>query len=94
METRRKTWVLVGGLAILIAFGPGAVQWLQLRWRQHVMDRRLRVLEARRDELEAEQQRLKTDPVYVEDRIRSTFKVAKPGEFVVPMGDDAQSSKR
>ncbi len=94
METRRKTWLLVGSLALVIAFGPGAIQWVQLRWRQHVMDQRLRVLEAKRDELETEQQRLKTDPVYVENRIRSTFKVAKPGEVVVPLTDDNTPPKR
>ena len=93
MDTRRKTWLLVGGLALVIAFGPGAIQWLQLRWRAHSMDTRLRALEARHTHLATEQHRLKTDPVYVENRIRSTFKVAKPGEVVVPMTDDTIPSK-
>ncbi len=48
------------------------------------MHRRLQQLEAFHRALTEEQQRLTSDPVYVEGLIRSTFKVAKPNELVIP----------
>ncbi len=34
-----------------------------------------------------EQQQLMSNPIYVEGLIRSTFKVAQPDEYVVPLND-------
>ncbi len=76
-----------------LIFGPGFVQLLQMSYRQHLMDRRLRELEATREQLRAQHQRLESDPTYVEGLIRSTFKVAKPGELVVPVDGDTSNGK-
>ena len=72
-------------IALVVIFGPGLAQWVSLSWRQHLMDRRLRELEARSQALTTEHDRLTSDPAYVEGKIRSTFKVAKPNELVVPL---------
>lgn len=72
-----------------LVFGPGAAQWVWLRRREHVLDQRLRVLEARHAELNAEQQRMASDPVYAEGVIRSTLKLSKPGELVVRVDDSS-----
>jgi two-component sensor histidine kinase len=48
------------------------------------MHRRIQRLEAVHRELTDEQKRLTSDPVYVEGLIRSTFKVAKPNELIIP----------
>ena len=81
----RKTWLIGILVALALIFGPGFVQLLQMSYRQHLMDRRLRELEATHERLRAQHQRLESDPTYVEGLIRSTFKVAKPGELVVPL---------
>ena len=75
---------LIGGsLALALIFGPGAIQWLRLSRHARALDRRLRELEAIHQQLTDEQQRLASDPVYVEGMVRSTFKMSKPGELVV-----------
>ena len=68
-----------------VLFGPGLAHWAWLSWRERALERRLRELDALRQSLADEQQRLTGDPTYVEGVIRSTFKVAKPGEVVVPL---------
>ena len=88
---KRRTWLT--GISVLAAavFGPGLVQLARLSWEQHRLDRRLVQLSAEREQLAQEEQRLQTDPTYVEGLIRSTFKFAKPGELVIPL-DAAPSS--
>ena len=86
----RRPWIVIACVAILAIFGPGFLALARLSWRQHLMDRRLTELETSHRELTAKHQRLQSDPTYVEDLIRSTFKVAKPGEVVVPL--DAESA--
>lgn len=85
--TRGWLWVL---LTLAVIFGPGAVQWLRLSWDERVLARRMRELEATHQRLTDEQQRLASDPVYVEGLIRSTFKMSKPGELVVPLASEPQ----
>ena len=82
---KRRMWVT--GISVLAAavFGPGLVQLARLSWEQRRLDRRLAQLSAQRAQLAQEEQRLQTDPTYVEGLIRSTFKVAKPGELVIPL---------
>ncbi len=84
-------WVLI---TLALIFGPGAAQWLRLSWHERALDRRLRELEATHQQLSDEQQRLASDPVYVEGLIRSTFKMAKPGELVVTRSDDPSAARR
>ena len=86
---RRTAWLIA--LALLAAiFGPGTIQWLQMSWQHHTLAARIRALEAEQQVLQAERERLTHDTTYVEGLVRSTFKVAKPGELVVPL--DAERS--
>jgi hypothetical protein len=90
--TRRR---LVAGACVIVAlFGPGVFQWLRLSWHERVLDRRLRALEATHQQLSDEQQRLASDPVYEEGLIRSTFKMAKPGELVVTRSEKPTKPRR
>ena len=83
---RRARPVLVWGVWLTaIVFGPGLYQLLRLTWTQWRLDRQLSRLSIQQEQLRAEQARLQSDPVYIEGRIRSTFKVAQPGEVVIPL---------
>jgi cell division protein FtsB len=84
---RARRWTLGLFLAAAVLFGPGLVQWVGLRWRQHQLDRRLARLSAERVRLTQEQQRLETDPGYVEGLIRTTFKWAQDGELVITLDE-------
>jgi cell division protein FtsB len=88
---RPRRWI---GWAIAFAaglFGPGLYDMARLAWRERALDEQLAALEARRHELTSEQERLEKDPTYVEGLIRSTFKVAKEGELVIPV--DSSTSR-
>ena len=87
--TLRTRWSLAVG-AGLVLFGPGLVQLGRLALEQRRLDRRLAELEQQRAQLAKEQGRLESDPSYMEGLIRSTFKMAQPGELVIPL--DAPSS--
>ena len=89
----RVRWALPLGLVGLLVFGPGMVQLAHLSLIQRTLDRRLADLSSRQDQLTHEQQRLQSDPTYLEGLIRSTFKVAKPGEIVIPVTDDHQVTR-
>ena len=85
------------GIALvgLVLFGPGLFDWARMAVTQRQLDRRLAELDARKAQLMKEQQRLESDPGYVESLIRSTFKMAQPGEYVIPLDSpQAPSSKR
>ena len=88
---KRRAWAAGIGVFAAAVFGPGLVQLARLSWQQHRLDRRLAQLSAKRERLAQEEQRLTTDPTYVEGLIRSTFKLAKPGELVIPL--DAAPSR-
>ena len=93
MDPRKRRRLLIGFGALAAAvFGPGLVQLARLSWDQHRLDRRLAQLGAEREQLSQEERRLQTDPTYVEGLIRSTFKLAKPGEIVIPL--DAAEPRR
>ena len=88
---KRARWLIGLGLVGLFLFGPGLVALLRLSMKERQLDRRLRELQREEVRLRAERQRLESDPTYVEGLIRSTFKHAKPGEYVIPL-DAAPSS--
>ncbi len=90
---KRPGWVSWAvGLGLLL-FGPGLVQMARLAWEQRRLDRQLAQLQSRQDALRTEAQRLRTDPAYMEGLIRTTFKYAQPGEYVIPLdGDPASKS--
>ncbi|MBI2884729.1 MAG: septum formation initiator family protein [Candidatus Omnitrophica bacterium] len=90
LPPRRRTAWLIGAALLAAVFGPGTLQWLQISWQHHTVSGRIRALEAQQQALQAERERLTHDTTYLEGLVRSTFKVAKPGELVVPM-DDASS---
>ena len=81
--------MLILGLIAVILFGPNTYQLIRLHWMEHQLDHRLAQLAAEQDRLLKEQQRLASDPAYVEGLIRSTFKVAQPGELVIPLDDSS-----
>ena len=83
---KRTRWIvgLVGVLAVVL-IGPASVDWIRLSLRQRQIDRQLEALKQERARLLAQQARLQTDPTYVEGLIRSTFKQARRGEYVIPM---------
>ena len=82
--------VLLGLFVVLgLLFGPNTYQLIRLYWRERQLDHRLATLSAEQDRLVKEHQRLASDPTYVEGLIRSTFKVAQPGEIVIPLDDSS-----
>jgi len=82
---QRTHWLVAGGLAAALLFGPDLYYYGRLSVLQRRLDRRLAVLSAEHERLTQEQARLQSDPTYVEGLIRSTFKWARPGEYVVPL---------
>jgi cell division protein FtsB len=66
-------------------FGPGAYELIRMDLRQRQLDWQLRRLQEQEAALAREDLRLRSDPVYVEGLIRTTFKYAKPGEYVIPL---------
>ena len=93
MDQRQTRLIKMGALIAALVIGPGAAQLAWLSWRQHRLARQQRRLETLYQQLAQEQRRLTHDPVYVEGLIRSTFKVAKPDELVVPLASQ-ESSRR
>ena len=92
METRTRRFLGVG-LAGLVLFGPGAVWLIRMEVRQRRLDRQLAELKATREQLAAEEARLRSDPAYVEGLIRTTFKFAKPGELVIPLDSSPDKAR-
>ena len=88
---RRPAWIGILGVLALIALGPGLLDWAWIAWHRHWAARRVAELAARHAQLADEQRRLTSDPLYVEDLARSTLKISKKGEVVVPL---ASSSRR
>ncbi len=91
MNPKRTRRLLVIGGASLLLFGPGLVQLIRLSLERRRLDRRLTELETQRARLTKEQERLESDPAYVEGLIRTTFKVAEPGELVIPLNASSSS---
>ena len=81
-------WILGISLVGLLLFGPGFYEWARLSLMQRRLDRRLAELAAQHEQLEREHERLQSDATYLEGLIRSTFKLAQPGELVVPLDPD------
>ena len=82
---KRRQWMIGASVAVAAVFGPGVVQFVRLSLEQRRLDWRLSQLSAEHERLTQEERRIHTDPTYVEGLIRSTFKLAQPGEFVIPL---------
>ena len=77
---------MLGAVGLLvIAFGPGFISLVGQSWASFRLERKLHQLHATQQALATERERLTSDPTYIEGLTRSTFKVAKPGELVVPL---------
>ena len=85
---KRTRWILGVSVAGLVLFGPGLYEWARLSLMQRRLDRRLAELAAQHEQLEQEHERLQSDATYIEGLIRSTFKLAQPGELVIPLDSD------
>jgi len=77
-------------IALALIFGPSLYHLVGLSLEQRRLDRRLTELSKRQEALTQEQQRLTSDPTYVEGLIRSTFKLAQPGELVIPLDEPSR----
>ncbi len=89
-----RRWTFGVLIAVAAIFGPGLAQWVRLSWRERQLDGRLVRLSAERERLTQEQQRLETDPSYVEGLIRTTFKWAQKDELVIPLdGSDVRQHR-
>ncbi len=88
---KRTRWII--GLAVLtgILTGPAIVELAQLSLRQYQLDRQLEALRREHERLVAQRERLETDSTYVEGLIRSTFKQARRGEYVIPLAQTPSS---
>ena len=82
---KRARWLGVVILGLALLYGPGVLEQVRLWVQQRQLDRELSRLAAEREQLAAEEGRLKSNPAYVEGLIRSTFKYARPGEYVIPL---------
>ncbi len=91
---KRTRWIVGLSLTALVLFGQGLYQWIRLSSEQRRLDRQLAELAAEHGRLLQEQTRLQSDPAYVEGLIRSTFKLAKPGEYVIPLNAPHSSAVR
>jgi cell division protein FtsB len=89
VRTRRA--LALGIVAVAALFAPFAVQITSASLEEWRLDRRLAQVSRERKQLIEERRRLNDDPTYVEGLIRSTFKLAKPGEIVIPLPSSASS---
>ncbi len=90
---KRPGWITWAVGLGLVLFGPGFVDMARLAWRQRQLDRQLVRLNAQQQALRTEEARLRTDPAYVEGLIRTTFKYAQPGEYVIPLEGDPSTAQ-
>ena len=86
-EAKRRQVIIAVGLLAAAVFGPGCYYWGRLALERHRLDRQLAHLDREEQRLTQEYDRLQHDPSYVEGLIRSTFKVAKPGEIVISLDE-------
>ena len=87
---QRRSQLLALSIILAVALGPGLAHQLWIAWHTRQSDRRIDQLQETTTVLQTEQQRLQHDPVYLEGVIRSTFKVSKPNEVVVPLDRDSR----
>ncbi|MBI3321765.1 MAG: hypothetical protein HYZ91_05805 [Candidatus Omnitrophica bacterium] len=89
---RRIPWIVAILMAGFALFGSGLADLARLSWLQWKLERQLSSLAVERERLSQEQQRLESDPAYLEGFIRTTFKVAAPGEYVIPLASARPSA--
>ncbi len=90
----RHAPIVAALLLVGLAFGRDAVAWVSLTQQRQALDRQLEQIASERAHLAKLEDKFKNNPVYVEDLIRSTFKVAAPGEIVIPLSSSKDLSPR
>ena len=93
-KSRWGRWGAGAGLLGLVLFGPGLYDLLRMSIMRRRLDRQLAALSVEQERLKREQERLQSDPAYVEGLIRSTFKLAQPGEYVILINDALSSGRK
>ncbi len=92
-----KGWWIIGGFALLIVFKMfifnenGVFELLRLRKEVEATNARIEELEIQNAELEMLQDRLLSDPEYLEKLARERFRMAKPGEKVFQVYFDTKN---
>ena len=84
-SVKRDAWLGAAAVVAALVFGPGLAHLARLAWMERQLNRRLAQLHAEEARLRDERDRLQHDPTYFEGLIRTTFKWAKPGEYVIPL---------
>lgn len=98
-------WVLIyrvgwGALGVLLVitliaiFLPPVRQYQELRHREAVLQEDIRLEEQMLKQLKEQQERLQSDPRFVERIAREELGYAKPGETIVKFLDEGTASNR
>jgi cell division protein FtsB len=94
----RVGWITLAALvviAVIAMFAPQFKQYHELRRKEAVLQDEIRVEEEIVKHLKEQQERLKSDPRFVEKLAREELGYAKPGETVFRFTDDeAPTSNR
>ncbi|MFH0954283.1 MAG: septum formation initiator family protein [Verrucomicrobiota bacterium] len=95
--TYRIGWIALGILlvvALVSVFLPQIRQYQELRHREAVLQSDIRLEEEMLKHLKQQQERLQSDPRFVERIAREELGYAKPGETVFKFLDDAAPTNR
>lgn len=82
---RRYLWLL---MLCAVVFLPDAWHAWQLRNTRVEVDQRLESMDSEFKKYQEQKHRLLSDETYIEGLVRSTFKLARPDEVVIPIRDD------
>lgn len=82
------TFVVLALIAIMAAFTPPIQEYRELRRREAEMQEEIRLKEEMLHHLKLQQERLETDPTFVEKIAREEFGLARPGEVVFKFTED------
>ena len=87
----RTAWMTLGVLlfiGVIAAFSPPVRQYRQLRRMEVELQEEIRIKEEQLHQLKKQQERLETDPAFVERIVREELGLAKPGETIYKFADD------
>ncbi|MBP7830804.1 MAG: septum formation initiator family protein [Kiritimatiellae bacterium] len=91
MGLYRAAWLALGVLVVIgavAAFAPPIRQYRELRRMEIALQEEIRLKEEMLHHLQKQQERLQTDPDYVERIAREELGLARPGETVYKFADD------
>lgn len=88
MAKKKVIWVIFLASALLIMiFLPGISRYHQLKARKAKLDERIEKLKKLEADLRQQQEKLKSDPTYIEKVAREKLQVTKKGETIVRVED-------